>query len=99
MGRQVEGAAIATVGLHRHGHATAAEAQVQQLGHRLLVFAQHVVPNHPQLGLAVGHIDGHIGIAHQQGPGAAAGTGHHQQAVVRVEQGREIEARLGEATH
>ena len=65
MGRQVEGAAIATAGLHRHGHATAAEAQVQQLGHRLLVFAQHVVSNHPQLGLAVGHIDGYIGIAHQ----------------------------------
>ena len=81
MGGQVGCAAIATTCLDRHAHAATTETQIEQLGHRQLVFADHVVAHHAELGLAVGHINGHIGIAHQQGPGLTAGAGHHQLAV------------------
>ena len=99
MGGQVHGLAIGAAGLHRHTHAATAKAQVHQLGHGQGVLAQHVVAHHAQLGLAVGHIDGHIGITHQQGPGAAAGTLHPQLAIHRIEQGRKIQTGRGKTAN
>ena len=99
MGRQVHGLAVAATGLHRHTHAATAKAQVHQLGHGQGVLTQHVVADHPELGLAIGHVHGHVGIAHQQGPGRAAGTLHPQLAIHRIQQGGEIQARGGKAAN
>ena len=99
MGRQVEGTAIAAAGLDGHSHSAATEAEVDQLGDGQPVFAQDVVAHHPQLGLAIGHVHRHIGIAHQQSLGGSTGAGYAQQPVVRIEQGREIETGGSEASH
>ena len=63
------------------------------------MLAQHVVTDHPELGLAVGHVNRHIGIAHQQGPGATAGTLYAQLAIHRIQQGRKIQTRRGKAAN
>jgi hypothetical protein len=97
VGRQIEGSLIATGGLDGNGHATAPEAKIHERRHRELVLPQHILPNHAKLGLPVGHIDRHIRIAHQQGPGLATAAGHHQLAMVGIEEVGEIQADLPEA--
>ena len=92
VGWQIQGPPVAAARFHGHRHAAAAEAQIHQGRHGQLVLPQHVLSHHPELGLAVGHIHGHIGVAHQQGPRLPAAAGHHQLAVVRVEQIGEIQA-------
>ena len=91
VGRQIRRPFVPTAGLNGHSHAATTETQVHELGHRQLVFTQHVVTDHTELGLAVSHVGGHIAIAHEQGSGAATGGGEHQLAVVLVQHSRKIQ--------
>ena len=63
------------------------------------MFLQDVVTDHPKLGLAVGHIDRHIRVAHQQSPGPAANAGHHQLTIAGLQHRREIQASGREAAN
>jgi hypothetical protein len=85
MGRKICGTGVTTALLNRHGHSATAKAKIHQLGDWELMFFEHVVSHHAQLGLAVGHVSGHITITNKQGPGTSAGGGNHQLTIVLVE--------------
>ena len=84
VGGQVSGTGVTAAGLDGHRHAAAAKSEIHELGDWKLMLLQNVVPHHTKLGLAVGHVGGHITIAHQQSAGPAAGGGQHQLAVVLI---------------
>ena len=85
VGWKVSGPLVTATGLHSNRHATAAKAEINQLGHGELVLLENVETHHTQLGLPIGHIGRHITIANQKCPGTTTGGRQHQLAVVLIQ--------------